>query len=220
MKRVKDKMFIYALINPTDGRVFYIGQSKNVYVRVLEHINKSHLNKTPKDEILTSLMKAGLMPKYEVLEEIEVNLNDKASILNVSEREMYWIKLHSAEGWVSNKQLSPDLNINTNPYLTEIKCKYCERPTKVKNTNKQFCSSKCRVYFKREKDRGTIDLPKVGHTINMTSNAPPVVVTKRKQHNHTLTLTVSPNGLTRNPGESGIDFAIRKAEWEKNNLKK
>jgi predicted nucleic acid-binding Zn ribbon protein len=101
-------------------------------------------------------------------------------------------------------------------------CLYCEKEMEAKKRSKRFCSDKCRVYFKREKDRGTIDLPKIGHTI-IVAGVPygKAEVIKRKQHNHALTLTVRPNtGITKNPGESGIDFAIRKAEWEKNNLKK
>lgn len=74
-------------------------------------------------------------------------------------------------------------------------CIYCGEKMESKTAKKKFCSTKCRVYYKRELARGTLNLPKVGHVM---LNAMPVIDNKpsivfdRKQHNHSLTLTVRP----------------------------
>ncbi len=65
-------------------------------------------------------------------------------------------------------------------------CIYCGEKMESKTAKKKFCSAKCRVYYKRELERGTLMLPKVGDEFSGAD------VIKRKQHNHSLTVTVRP----------------------------
>lgn len=98
-------------------------------------------------------------------------------------------------------------------------CLYCGEKMESKTAKKKFCSPKCRLYFKREKDRGSLIISKVGEEITNlmgTNTSPSFTVTKRKQHNHSLTLTVNPiqdGEPIRGEKESSIDFRLRRAEW-------
>ena len=96
-------------------------------------------------------------------------------------------------------------------------CTYCGEKMESKTAKKKFCSTKCRVYYKREIVRGTLCLPKVGNAFeNMMPviNDKPIIVTERKQHNHSLTLTVKPikQEPLRLDGESSIDYRVRMNE--------
>lgn len=71
-------------------------------------------------------------------------------------------------------------------------CLYCGDKMESKTAKKKFCSSKCRIYYKREKARGTLYVGKVDEIISSVNNVQPAMVTERKQHNHSLTLTVKP----------------------------
>lgn len=100
-------------------------------------------------------------------------------------------------------------------------CKYCKKDLNAKSAKKVFCNDKCRIYYSRELKRGTLDFPQVGESIGSE------VVVARKQHNHSLTLTIKPDIKKSIPtendmpvkmeGESGIDFSIRKREWMEKN---
>ncbi len=85
-----------------------------------------------------------------------------------------------------------------------LKCQKEFEPNKPKQV---FCSDKCRVYFSREKKKGTESLPKVGDDLLNGK------VTKAKQHNHKYTVAVTPNKVNLYPdrleGESMIDYKIR-----------
>lgn len=142
------KRYIYSLTDPRTKKVFYIGQSKNPDVRLLNHIHKSHLLKTPKDYVLTELIKIGQVPRVKVLEEIEVDPANKQSIFSVSKREKYWINEIFGDGI---------LNIQKNNIgeLNET-CLYCENKFHKKHKRGKFCSSKCKVYWHRENPKVTL----------------------------------------------------------------
>lgn len=156
MRRTAEKMFIYSLIDPRDEKVFYIGQSKNPEVRLLDHLHKSHLRKTKKDEILCDLVKAGVLPTVGLIEEIPVDLKDKRSIFKVSERERFWIGQFLLTNSLLNVQQSKgDPNCN---------CSYCGLAFFKKHSRGKFCSDKCRVYWNRENKKVKItDLTKPTH---------------------------------------------------------
>ena len=65
-------------------------------------------------------------------------------------------------------------------------CLYCGDKMESITAKKKFCSDLHRLYYNRELKRGTLDLPKVGALTNVG------VVTERKQHNHSMTITVQP----------------------------
>lgn len=188
MKRISNKMYIYALINPINETIFYIGQSKNVYIRILGHINLSYLGKTPKDNIITEICKAGLFPKHKILEEIDVDLNNKISILNVCEREKYWINYYSKSKKLSNLQLCDDITFEPNIIERTIKCKYCGKDIKAKTTKKLFCDDKCRIYFKRELDRGTLKEVKITD-VNIPTNTIQNITEEKPKTNYTINTT-------------------------------
>jgi len=155
MKRMAEKMFIYALINPINDKVFYIGQSKNILVRIMSHLNRCYERKTPKDNILINICEAGLFPKYQILEEIEVDLTNKISIFNVAERERFWINdsLQKGNG-IANLQLYNDaIELIEDDTGRRINCRYCGKVIKAKTTKRMFCNDKCRIYFGREEGR-------------------------------------------------------------------
>ena len=60
-----------------------------------------------------------------------------------------------------------------------------------KTAKKKFCSDLHRLYYHRELKRGTLNLPKVGQEVLGLGNGNKV--TERKQHNHAITLTTTPN---------------------------
>jgi len=146
-------MFIYSL-NDSDGNVFYIGRSKDPYVGMLNHVSKCYLLKTKKDEIINEMCKKYVLPKINILEEIDVDLNNKKSIFNVSDRESYWISTF------------PDLKIQKRIKLKTQEltdrcpfCIYCGERMQIGTAKKKFCSDKCRVYFNREHPKGNTVSP-------------------------------------------------------------
>ena len=103
-------------------------------------------------------------------------------------------------------------------------CTYCGEKMESKTAKKKFCSTKCRVYYKREIVRGTLCLPKVGGIFENTMpviNDKPFVVTERKQHKHSLTLTVKPikEEMVECLGDNKMTMKERIALKEANYLK-
>ncbi len=64
--------FIYGLFDPRDCRLRYIGKSDHPESRLKEHIKYAHLDqkKTHKDYWILQLLKEGLNPSVEILEEV------------------------------------------------------------------------------------------------------------------------------------------------------
>jgi predicted GIY-YIG superfamily endonuclease len=75
---------IYGLIDPRDRLVFYVGQTTDVYKRLLEHINCSG-NNFERNSRIHELRALNLMVIMEVFELVE--LQDDAN-----EREAYWVR--------------------------------------------------------------------------------------------------------------------------------
>lgn len=153
MRIMAEKMFIYSLSHPTTGCVFYIGQSKNVYIRVLNHVQKCHLLKGEKDRIINEICSLGLLPKWDILEEIEVDLKNILSITNVSNRENFWIQKFNTGGALQNIQKIPKPRlINKGAGQSNSKeCLRCGHEFEPKNPKGKFCSDVCRVYWNRMK---------------------------------------------------------------------
>jgi hypothetical protein len=71
------------------------------------------------------------------------------------------------------------------------KCKYCQKDLEARTTRKEFCSSKCRVYWNRDQQAGK------GATVEQPKPIP--AKPSEKEHEPP-------------PGLKGIDLSIWKAE--------
>jgi hypothetical protein len=74
-------MYIYALVDPRDGEIRYVGKAKDLKVRLWGHLHEKA--RTHKANWIRSLLAAGLKPELRVLEETG---DDWA------ERERWWIR--------------------------------------------------------------------------------------------------------------------------------
>lgn len=77
-------VFIYALSDPRNGEVRYVGKSRNPQVRLIEHICHSKTKERPKRHAwIKELILLKLKPQLIILEECEHE--------NWKEREIFWI---------------------------------------------------------------------------------------------------------------------------------
>jgi predicted GIY-YIG superfamily endonuclease len=82
---------IYALIDPRDNLAFYIGRTKDIYRRFLQHIGH-HENNEAKNMRIQELKALHLVPSMKTLEII------KGDCALAAEREAYWIRHHRSLG--------------------------------------------------------------------------------------------------------------------------
>lgn len=87
------KWIIYALIDPRDGAIRYIGQTKEPQVRLRSHITGDAVINPAKTRWLKELEKMGLQPYMDVIEGVN------GSLANVMERERYWIRYYTDQGF-------------------------------------------------------------------------------------------------------------------------
>ena len=78
-----EEEFIYTLTDPNSGLIRYIGKTMCVVKRFKEHIKKSKLSKTHKNNWINSLLKNNQQPIIEVIDTVDIKL------LNFYE--IYWI---------------------------------------------------------------------------------------------------------------------------------
>ena len=83
------KCLIYGLYCPFLDEPHYIGKSSTSMVRPLSHLNKSHSNEI--NEWVRQLKFLGYKPIIKILEECNIN--------NVDEKELFWIKKISNNGY-------------------------------------------------------------------------------------------------------------------------
>lgn len=86
----EQKYTIYGLSDPRDNSIQYVGLTSDLYNRFAQHI-LTHNNKA-KDEWISSLKQAKLMPLIQVLEE------DIETIDEARSKERYWIQYLIASG--------------------------------------------------------------------------------------------------------------------------
>ena len=87
------KWIIYALIDPRNDTIRYIGQTKEPQVRLRSHITGDAVINPEKTRWLRELEKRGLQPCMEVIEGVNGSLGD------VIERERYWIRYYTYQGF-------------------------------------------------------------------------------------------------------------------------
>ena len=67
-------------------------------------------------------------------------------------------------------------------------CKYCSKPLNAKTAKKVFCDDKCRIYFKRELDRGTLKEVKITD-VNIPTNTIQNITEEKPKTNYTINTT-------------------------------
>lgn len=82
------KTFIYALVDPRNGIVRYVGKANDPEARRLEHLRYPGSN-PHKDRWLAQIVKVGLLPAIQILEECGEDW---------AERERHWIAFHRGAG--------------------------------------------------------------------------------------------------------------------------
>ena len=86
----KRTTFIYALRDPRDNAVRYIGKSNAPKARLLQHLEDATTN-AQKAAWICSLAELGLTPQLSILEEVDLS--------DWQQAERSWIALGFAEGW-------------------------------------------------------------------------------------------------------------------------
>jgi hypothetical protein len=107
------RWFIYALIDPRDNAVRYVGQTNEPSNRFSQHITAKPEINLAKHQWIQELIAQGLEPRFEILECINV------SPAVVDEREFYWIQHFQANNIkLTNLALQPRTNC-TSPTFTK-----------------------------------------------------------------------------------------------------
>ena len=81
--------YIYALIDPRDSRIRYIGKSTNPKKRLGVHLRDS--GNCHRVAWIQSLLKVGMVPQLAIMEEV-------AADADWQERERFWIQMHRSAG--------------------------------------------------------------------------------------------------------------------------
>lgn len=89
-------VFIYALIDPRNNEVRYIGQTKNRTIRYKQHKQDQDEN-AAKHEWIAEIKSLGLEPGYTILEEVDWDQRLK--------REKHWIQHHQSLGATLTNQI-------------------------------------------------------------------------------------------------------------------
>lgn len=82
--------YIYILKDPNTDEIRYVGKTNNIKNRLKDHIRKSKLSKTHKNNWIQSLLIKNQEPVIEIIEEITNK--------NWGIREQYWIDFYRGEG--------------------------------------------------------------------------------------------------------------------------
>ena len=220
------KMYIYSLIDPRTNKIFYVGQTKDTHTRLIRHLQESLKGKYPKDSRITELVRLGIMPKINTIEEIEVDQSRKKYETKTSEREKYWIELYSKDNQLDNMQNNKNGVIEDNKKV----CLYCGNDYYAFSSKAKYCSTNCRVYWNREKKAVDLLGEKFSEPI-LKTEPQKGSATEPKQSNSSLEYCSKCSQITihignncqkckippppvKEPNEDAIDFAIRKNEWK------
>lgn len=84
--------YIYALRDPRDGRVFYVGKTCNLTVRFADHCSGGRREKNPmRRRMILKLRDEGFKPMLHILEKCEGNI--------WQQREIFWIAEYRRRGY-------------------------------------------------------------------------------------------------------------------------
>lgn len=82
-------VYIYALVDPLDHQIHYVGKTNNLDFRLGSHIRQR--SNLLRKRWVTSLVTRGLLPQMIILEKVEES--------NWQSREIHWISLGRKSGW-------------------------------------------------------------------------------------------------------------------------
>ena len=158
------KKYIYFLKHPISNEIFYVGICKDIFNRLITHLEGAKKGTLPKDAIIRGLKEVGISPIIEVIEEIPVDGSDFYNSFAL-EREKYWIKLMDNKTILTNiintkkisigEQILMAKKANTFKELdanTKI-CAACKKSYVYFRETSLFCSDKCRVKYNRLKNK-------------------------------------------------------------------
>lgn len=123
----KDVVFIYALLNPINNNVFYIGATKDINGRLNSHIHSKQSNLLKCNEI-KNILSAGLLPEMIILD--ECNITEVNSIENFYIDLFRYYGFNLLQGMKSNysekiKIAAPFYSATINNGITIIKLSGC-----------------------------------------------------------------------------------------------
>jgi group I intron endonuclease len=117
--------YIYTLIDPITNAVRYIGKTNNIKSRLKTHIICSKNKKTHKDFWIQRLLKLGVKPIIEVLEEIEIGCDwQSAEIYWISQFKLWGFNLVNSTDGGENPPKLKRHNDKTREKLSVIKKEY------------------------------------------------------------------------------------------------
>ena len=88
---MENNVYIYGLKDPRDCQIKYIGKTINIDRRYKEHIQTHRNRKSKKNSWIINLIKNGLEPIMEIIEECNLD--------NWEEREIFWISYYKELGF-------------------------------------------------------------------------------------------------------------------------
>ena len=136
---MEQEITIYALKNPLDGVVFYVGQTFNLNLRIKQHIYNAKNNSdgnTEKNDIILNVVNSGKELDVEVLEKLNLVYSENIDFVN--EREGFWIEKY--KDTITNK-----ISANGDNVIC-LNCGHKLPPYKGRR-HRTFCSDKCKLKY-------------------------------------------------------------------------
>lgn len=93
--------YIYALVNPLDSAIFYVGSTQETLHRRLQnHINDAKVKSRPVSEKIRNIIESGAKPMIVLLETYK---GKSVGFQNLNDREVFWIGLVGKSHSLTNK---------------------------------------------------------------------------------------------------------------------
>ena len=93
------KIYIYALVNPLNNEIFYVGYTYNIKKRLYEHLYCYNLNGNKyKKFVILKILKNNLKPEIKIIDECDYVFNEKENMYEHERLEIYYIDKYKKEG--------------------------------------------------------------------------------------------------------------------------
>lgn len=158
-----ETVYIYTLSDPRNNLVRYVGKTKNPMMRLKNHMNRKHNEKSHKTNWIETLKRNKLKPIFEIIDEVPVN--------EWKYWEKFWIQMmhnwgfnlvnHTCGGdglTYGNQTSFKNGNVPWNCGTANIFiCTICGNKFKASpSTKRKFCSKKCVSISKNNEYNSTI----------------------------------------------------------------